>query len=338
MNARIVALILGALLLLLGALVASNVAHYGHLQGNPLGPLPQLVKGSLGTAPGLTQSLANTTPLLLAGAAVFLALRAGLFNIGAEGQFLVGALACTAVALRLPGVVGIVLGTLAAVLAGALWAYPAGAIKAYRGGHEVITTIMLNNLAVLFTDYLVIGPLRASGGDTTTPSLDASSRLPNVVQSGAFSVNVALPVALALALALGWWLRRTVAGYELRAVGANPTAARYAGVDPKRTIVRAMLASGAIAGFAGAVQVLAYEGRFYTGFSPGYGFDALGVALLAGGSAIALVPAAFLFGALAKGALALQMEGVPKGITTVVLAMLILIAAAVRSRGVRKVA
>ena len=197
---------------------------------------------------------------------------------------------------------------------------------------------MLNNVAALFTDYLVIGPLRAPGGDTTTANLTAGTRLPNVVQGGAFSVNLALVVALVLVVALGWWLRRTVAGYELRAVGANPTAARVAGVDPKRTVVRAMLASGAIAGFAGAMQVLAYEGRFYSGFSPGYGFDALGVALLAGEAALALVPAALLFGALAKGGLALQIEGVPKGITTVVLAMVILVAAALRSRGVRKVA
>lgn len=330
MNGRIVALVVGTLAVLLGALMVSHVG--------PGAALSALLKGSLGTAPGLTQSLANTTPLLLAGVAVFLALRAGLFNIGAEGQFLVGALACTAVALRLPGLVGIVLGSLVAILAGALWAFPAGAIKAYRGGHEVITTIMLNNVAVLLTDYLVIGPLKAPGGDTTTPNVTAATRLPNLFSRGDFSVNVALAFALVLVAALAWWLRRTVAGYELRAVGANPTAARYAGIDAKRTIVRAMLASGAVAGFAGAVQVLAYEGRFYSGFSPGYGFDALGVALLAGGSALALVPAAFLFGALAKGALALQIEGVPKGITGVVLALLVLIAAALRSRGVRKVA
>jgi len=325
---RILALVAGAVLILLGALFISHVG--------PVTALSALLKGSLGTAPGLTESLRQTTPLLIAGVAVFLALRAGLFNIGAEGQLIVGALACTLVALRLPGVVGMVLGTLAAVVAGALWAWPAGAIKAYRGGHEVITTIMLNNVAVLLTGYLVAGPVRAPGGDTTTASI--ASRLPNLLKSGGFSVSLALPVAILAAVALAYWLRRTVTGYELRAAGANPTAALYAGVDPRRTAVRAMLASGAIAGFAGAVQVLAYEGRFYSGFSPGYGFDALGVALLAGESALALIPAAFLFGALAKGALSLQIEGVPKGITTVVLALLILIAAALRSRGVRKVA
>ncbi len=330
MNGRILALVAGTVLILLGALAISHVG--------PVAALSALLKGSLGTAPGLTQSLANTVPLLLAGVAVLLALRAGLFNIGAEGQFLVGALACTAVALRLPGLGGIVLGALAGVVAGALWAFPAGAIRAYRGGHEVITTIMLNNVAALLTDYLVAERLRAPGGDVTTRSVSDSTRLPNVVHLGAFSINVAMVFALTLVAALAWWLRRTVAGYELRAVGANATAARFAGIDPKRTILRAMLASGAIAGFAGAVQVLAYEGRFYPGFAAGNGFNALGVALLAGEATLALVPAAFLFGALDKGALALQIEGVPKGITTVVLAMLILIAAALRSRGVRKVA
>ena len=268
MNGRVVALVAATVLLLLGALAISHVS--------PGVAVVALLKGSLGTPRGLAQSLANTTPLLLAGVAVFLALRAGLFNIGAEGQFLVGALACASVALRVPGVAGILLGTLVAIVAGALWALPAGAIKAYRGGHEVITTIMLNNVAVYLTDYLVSGPMRAPGGDTTTASVTPATRLPEIVHAGGFSLNVALPVAILLALALAWWLRRTVAGYELRAVGANPVAARNAGIDPKRTIVWAMLASGAIAGFAGAVQVLAYEGRFYTGFSPGYGFDALG--------------------------------------------------------------
>ena len=330
MKGRILALVAGTAAILLLALIVSHVA--------PGTAVLALLKGSLGSATALSQSLSNTTPLLIAGVAVFLALRAGLFNIGAEGQFLVGALACTTVALRFPGVPGIVLGTVAAIVAGALWAYPAGAIKAYRGGHEVITTIMLNNVAALLTDYLGFGPLKAEGGDTTTPSLSAGTRLPNLVDLHGFSLNVVLALAVVLVGALAWWLKRTVAGYELRAVGANPTAARYAGVDPKRTIVRAMLASGAIAGFAGAVQVLAYEGRFYSGFSPGYGFDALGVALLAGEAALALIPAAFLFGALAKGALALQIEGVPKGVTGMVLAMIILIAAALRSRGVRKVA
>jgi simple sugar transport system permease protein len=330
MKGRILALIAGSVLILLGALLVSHVG--------PVTAISALLKGSLGTTNGITKSLENTTPLLLAGVAVFLALRAGLFNIGAEGQFLVGALACTTIALRFPGVVGIVVGTIAAIVAGALWAWPAGAIKAYRGGHEVITTIMLNNVAGLLTGYLVSGPMRAPGGDTTTASVTDATRLPNIINTPSFSVNIALPFAVLLAAALAWWLRKTVAGYELRVTGANPTAALYAGIDPRRTAVRAMLASGAVAGFAGAVQVLAYEGRFYTGFSPGYGFDALGVALLAGESALALIPAAFLFGALTKGALSLQFEGVPKGITTVVFGLLILIAAALRARGVKKVA
>lgn len=330
MNARILWLVLGSIGVVLLALA---VCHVG-----PGVAFGALLKGSLGTPNGITKSLENTTPLLLAGVAVFLALRSGLFNIGAEGQFLVGALACTGVALRFPGIVGIVLGTVAAVVVGAAWAWPAGAIKAYRGGHEVITTIMLNNVAILLTGYLVSGPMRAPGGDTTTASLTDATRLPSIVHSGAFSLNIALPLAVVMTAALGWWLRKTVSGFELRVVGANATAALYAGVDPRKTAVRAMLASGAVAGFAGAVQVLAYEGRFYSGFSPGYGFDALGVALLAGESALALIPAALLFGVLAKGALNLQFVNVPKGITTVILALLILIVAAMRAKGVKKVA
>ena len=132
------------------------------------------------------------------------------------------------------------------------------------------------------------------------------------------------------------WLKKTVAGYELQAVGANRIAARFAGISPQKVTVVAMSISGALGGLAGAIQVLAYEGRFYDGFSPGYGFDALGVALLAGNSAYAVLPSSFLFGVLSKGGTALQIDGIPKGITTVVLGMLILIAAAIRYRKVSK--
>lgn len=331
MRWRIVALIVGVLLVLTLSLRVTPVG--------PIQALEILVKGSLGRATSLTETVRNTTPLLIAGVAVFLALRAGLFNIGAEGQLLVGALACTVVALKVPGIGGMLLGTLAAIVAGSLWAWPAGAIRAYRNGHEVITTIMLNNVAGLLTGYFVSNPpLRAPGGDTTTATIADATRIPNVLHIGSFTLSLAVPIGIAMAAVLAWWLKRTVAGYELRAVGANPTAARFAGIDAKRTIVKTMVASGAIAGFAGAVQVLAYEGRFYNGFSPGYGFDALGVALLAGESALALMPAAFLFGMLAKGSGALQIEGVPKGLTTGVLALVILVAAALRSQGVKKVA
>ncbi len=320
---RILALFVGGVAILTGAMLLSDVG--------PLQALKTLIEGSLGSKGAIAGTLRETTPLLIAGVAVFLALRAGLFNIGVEGQLLVGAAAATAVALAFPGVAGMLLATLAGIAAGALWSLPAGWIRAYRNGHEVITTIMLNNVAVYFTGWLLASPMKDPEQQSPTTGTIAT-RLPNLINQPPLTINIAIPIGLTACVLLAWWLKKTVAGYELEAAGANPTAAQLAGVDPKKTMLLAMTASGALAGLAGAVQVLAYEGRFYSGFSPGYGFDSLGVALLAGGNALGIVPASLLFGILSKGGTALQIEGVPKGITTVVIGFLIILAAAIRYR------
>jgi simple sugar transport system permease protein len=324
MSARLILLVLGALALLGVALAATGV---------PIGQaLGTIVQGSFGNERALTGTLREMTPLLLAGLAVFLALQAGLFNIGVEGQFLVGGLACSATAIAVPAA-GLPLGLVAGMVAGAVWALPAGWIKAYRGGHEVISTIMLNNVAGLMGAALVSGPLKAPGQESaTTAMVAASARIPNLIDGERLKINLALLVGIVLVFGLDRWLKKSVAGYELRATGANPTAARAAGVDVPRVILLAMMASGAIAGAAGAVMVLAFEGRFYQGFSAGYGFDGLGVALLAAGQAWGLIPSALLFGMLNKGGTAIQILGVPKGITYVLLGLLILIVAAVRYR------
>lgn len=328
---RILALIGGALLILAAALFLAKAS--------PIDTTVTLLKGSLGSASAFGGTLREATPLLILGLAVFLALKAGLFNIGVEGQFLLGAMSCAAVGQKMSGVPGIVVGILVGAIAGCFWALPAGLIKAFRNGHEVITTIMLNTIAVYLTDYLVAGPLKdATQQEATTPDVAASMRLPWVVSSGNFQINLSLVLGIVGAIALAAWLRRRVSGYELRAVGANPTAAKFAGISTPMVQLKAMAASGTIAGIAGAAQVLAFEGRFYQGFSPGYGFDALGVALLAGESALGVLPASLLFGVLAKGGTALQADGVPKGITTVILGFLIIIAAAIRYRKVKPVA
>jgi simple sugar transport system permease protein len=324
---RLVAMIAGACAILAGAVL---VAHE-----SPIQSLQTLFHGSLGTPAAIAGTLREATPLLICGLAVFIALRAGLFNIGVEGQLLVGACACAVVAIRFPGTPGMILGVIAGMAAGALWALPAGLIKAYRNGHEVITTIMLNNVALFFTGALVSGPIKdKTQADTATPYVAASSRMPWVYQTPTVQVNFSLVLGVLLAVGLALWLKKTVAGYELQAVGSNRVAARFAGISPQKVTMLAMTISGSLGGLAGAVQVLAYEGRFYDGFSPGYGFDALGVALLAGGSAYGVLPSSLLFGILSKGGTALQIDGVPKGITTVVLGMLILIAAAIRYRKV----
>ncbi len=299
----------------------------------PAEALQRFVQGSVVGPASWRRTLQEATPLLIAGAAVFLALRAGLFNIGADGQLVVGAMVGAAVVLALPGPVGVGLGVVLAMVAGALWALPAGLIKAYRGGHEVISTIMLNNLAGFLALWAVKGPLKDPRQQTaTTALLPSGSTLPDLVAAPPFRLNLALLVAVVVVLALAWWLSRTVAGYELSAVGQNPTAAATAGVETRAVTVRAMAASGALAGLAGACVVFAYERRFYADFSPGYGFDALGVALLAGSSTLALLPSALLFAILATGTTAVQLLGVPRGLSGVLLGALIVAFAVVRYR------
>jgi simple sugar transport system permease protein len=271
---------------------------------------------------------------LLAGIAVFIALQAGLFNIGVEGQFLVGALTAAVLGALVAGPLGLVIATLGGTLAGAVWAFPAAWIKAYRGGHEVISTIMLNNIAGFLTVGLVAGPLKAPGQQSvTTASIDPSSMAPYLVDQPPFRVHSALLLGVFGVAALAWFLRRRVAGYELRAVGANPIAARFAGVDARKVTLLAMVVSGAIGGLAGTMQVVAFEGRFYQGFSSGYGFDALGVALLAGTSAWALIPSALLFGALSKGITFVSATlSIPRGLGGILLGLLIIIFATYRYR------
>lgn len=299
----------------------------------PKDAIASFFEGSIQGPAAWRQTLKEMTPLLLAGLAVFVALKSGLFNIGADGQLVVGAAAATAVVLAVPGVPGILLGCCLASVAGALWALPAAWIKAYKGGHEVISTIMLNSVAALLTTWIAAGPMRAPQQQSPSSRLiSSSSFMPPLVNNPPFSVSSALLIGIIGVAILSIWLKKTVAGYELNAVGANPTAAETAGINVRWGQMKAMLISGAIAGFTGATLVLCFEHRFYANFSPGYGFDALGVALLSGGSAWGLIPASFLFAVLASGTSAIQLSGVPKGLNGILLGVLIVVFAAVRYR------
>jgi simple sugar transport system permease protein len=304
------------------------MAHAG-----PWEALKVLFHGSLGSASAFSGTLRETTPLLLCGIAVFIGLKAGLFNIGVEGQLIVGAMTSAAIGLRFPGPAGVLLAILGATVIGALWALPAGIIKAYRGGHEVITTIMLNNVAIYVTNAIVAGPLRDTTQESpTTRILNEHTRLPFLYKTPVLEVSSGILFGVILLVLFARWLNRYVSGYELRLAGANGRAARLAGVNTRKSIVYSMAVSGAIAGLAGAVQVLGYTYRFYSDFSPGYGFNALGVALLAGGSVLAILPAAFFFGILTKGSSALQLLGIPKGSSFIVLGLLVAVFAALRYR------
>lgn len=285
----------------------------------------------------ISELLRRTVPLTITGLAVYLALQAGLFNIGAEGQLRIGGLAAVWAALTfgVEGPVGIAIATLAGMAAGCLWALPAALIKTWRGGHEVITTIMLNNVAMHLTKYLISGPMQAvKGGEAATNTLPPSIQIPVLGTPGkTLAIYPGLFGGIVLCVAAAWWLLRTSRGYELRATGANAVAAKFAGINVGKTLFFAMAASGAIAGLAGAVHAMGQEHRFTEGFSPGFGFDSLGVALLAGRTPIGVVPAALLFAFIDQGAVRSQIhDGLPKEISAVIQGLVILIVAIVAWR------
>ena len=282
----------------------------------------------------LTTSLTYATPLIAAGLGVALAFRAGLFNIGGQGQILVAAAAAGWVGftLSLPVPLHLALAVVAGIAAGAVWAGIAGVLKATTGAHEVIVTIMLNYIAFYAVSYAVgtAGLLQAPGSpNPRTPATSESAILPPLLGPG-FNLHLGLVLAL-VAVAVVWWLlNRSTLGFAFRAVGENPAAARVAGIDVRRTIVEVMLVAGGLVGIAGASQVL---GQVTTGFGSdidaGIGFDAITVALLGRSSPVGVLAAAILFGAFKAGGSVMQAsEGVPIEIVLVVQSLIVLFIAA----------
>jgi ABC-type uncharacterized transport system permease subunit len=288
--------------------------------------LAALWRGSLGSSYAIFSStLVRATPLLLAGLAVALAFRAGVWNIGAEGQLLAGATAAiAAVALPLPGPMRLTLALLFSAMAGGMWALPA-AILRRRGVLEVISTIMLNFIALNLVGYLVRGPLQEpTHAYPQSPAIDAAARLPRIEGT---RLHLGVGIALIAAVALGIVMRRSAWGFRVRAVGANPRAAASAGlIDVSRVTLQVFLVSGALAGLAGGVEATGVTYALYEGLSPGYGYTAIAVALLARLDPLLVAPSALLFGAMEAGATAMQRDaGVPAAFVTVVEGCLVLL-------------
>ena len=306
--------------------VAAAIALLGYAPGPAL---RALVAGSLLGPAAWTATLLKTAPLLLTGLAVALCFRCGVWNIGAEGQLLAGALAATALATRGPvGAPAWLLGPaaiLAGALGGALFGAAAGLLRSLRGVSEVISTILLNFVAIHCVALAVQGPLREVAG--AYPQSDA---LPIAAQLPALGrVHAGVLLALGLALAVHWLLFHGSLGFRLRAVGLSPRAARFAGIAPERYGALALALGGALAGLAGACEVAGVTRRLYEGLSPGYGYTAIAVALLGRLHPLALIPSALFFGALEAGAGAMQREvGVPAEATKVVQAVVILLSTA----------
>ena len=261
-----------------------------------------LYEGAAGSPGRVIAALAKAPPLILAGLAVAIPLRAGLFNIGGEGQMYAGAVGGVAAAVGfsfLPGPVLVPLALLFGITAGAAYGGAAGTLKARFGVHEVISTIMLNFIAWHATAYLVNnGPLSGGVSMGRTAPIPEAARLPVVASSGAYELSASIAVALVAAAAAWWFVAKSVTGFRMRAAGGNALAAERRGIDVKGLSIGAMAIGGAFAGLAGIAEVAGVHYSLSAGFSPGYGFDGIAVALLAGESIMGIVPAAVLFGAL----------------------------------------
>jgi simple sugar transport system permease protein len=319
------ALVVGALIILLAG-------------GDPLAAYRGLFQGAVGSARAWSETTVWATPYIFAGLAVALAFKGGLFNIGAEGQLALGAVMAAWIGYKLPELLGVSLPAIvhlplavgAGMMAGAIWGAIPGWLKARTGGHEVINTIMMNYIALNMTSYLLNGPMKDPNPLNVvarTPEIAQSARIPPIFPGYRFHWGFVL--ALLVAGAVWWLLQKTTLGFEIRTAGANPDAARYAGVNVSRIIVISMMLSGMLAGLAGAIEVTALNYRHELGFSVGYGFDAIAIALLGKTHPLGVVLASLLWGAMRNGATRMQfLTQIPVDVISVIQALILLFVAA----------
>jgi general nucleoside transport system permease protein len=282
----------------------------------------------------LSESLVTSTPYIFAGLAVAVGFKCNLFNIGAEGQLYIGALASVWIGFNvtgLPFIIHMPLAFLGGALAAALWGAIPGYLRAKTGAHEVINTIMMNYIAFRLADWLVNGPMKRGGSQgyiPITPSILDTSQIPKFFPDP-IRFHAGFFIALGVAALVYWLLWKTTLGFEIRTVGANVHAARYSGINVGRNMVLAMAISGALAGMAGANEVLAVNYNVAGAFSPGYGFDSIALALLGKSHPLGVVMAALLFGTLRNGATRMQsLAEIPIDIIVIVQAMVVMFIAA----------
>jgi ABC-type uncharacterized transport system permease subunit len=301
----LLALLVGALVILGSELIVPGRPFDVTL---PLTAYSALFQGAFGTLDAIVNTIRAATPLVLGGLAVGLAFRAGLFNIGAQGQFLMGALGSVTVGVALNEAspfIAIPAALLAGAAAGALWGFIPGFLKAISGAHEVVTTIMLNYVAVATIAWAVSGPLDQPGSPSPITAQVGNAALPVIIGRNG---HLGALVALAAVVAVAWLLFRTTRGFEIRTVGANPDAARYAGMQPRLVLVVTMSLAGLLAGLSGATVVLGVTHYMTAAFGTTVGFDSIAVALLGRSSPIGIVFSALLFGAMRAGAPAMQIQ------------------------------
>ncbi len=297
---------------------------------SPIEAYGALILGAFGDTYGIGQTLTQATPIIFTALAFLFAFKAGLFNIGAEGQFLVGALAAAIVGISfngLPNIIHIFLALLAGAFFGGLYAFIPAILKTKLGAHEVITTMMLTYVAIYLTGYLVTDVFKAPGWVSQTPLISPTAELPRILPPTQLSASIFLGIALVILTY--YTLQKTVLGYEIRAIGLNPLAAENGGINVKKGLIISLVISGALAGIGGAGEILGVHRRFIDGFSPGYGWDGLAVALIGGLNPFGSFLAALLIGILRSGGMTMnRVTGVPIDIVTILQALVILFVAA----------
>ncbi len=306
--------------------------------GNPFAAYSGLLQGAFGSVKAISETAVWATPYIFAGLAVALAFKGGLFNIGGEGQLALGATTAAFVGYALPAWVGYEMPTIvllpitigAGIMVGFIWGAIPGALKAFTGAHEVINTIMMNYIALNIVSFLMNGPIKDKD------PLNVIARSPLIAEGARIApifdnlrVHWGFVLAL-LAAAFVWWLLwKTTLGYEIRTVGANPDAAKYAGINVKKIMTFTMGLSGLLAGLAGTIEVTGLNYRHELGFSSGYGFDAIAIALLGKNHPGGVVMAAILFAAMRNGATRMQfLTQIPVDIISVIQALILLFIAA----------
>ena len=320
--AIVMALIVGAVIILVSELIIPDHEFDPWL---PITAYVALFEGSLGSFNSVVNTLVATVPLVLGGLSVGLAFQAGLFNIGVLGQFLMGALGAVAAGVMLrsePAIIAVPIALGAGLLGGAIWGFIPGFLKAVSGAHEVVTTIMLNYVAAAVLATVVSGPLALPGSPSPITADVGNAALPILLGRNG---HAGILVAILAVLIAAWLLRRATLLFEIRTVGANPEAARYAGMRPRRLIVLTMTLAGLVAGAAGAGEVLGVTLHMTASFGTTVGFDAIAVALLGRSNPFGIVLAALLFGGMRAGSGLMQIDaGVPRELIDVLQATILL--------------
>ena len=293
---------------------------------NPFSAYKALLEGAFGSGFAVITTINKSIPICIAAFAVGLAAKAGVFNIGVEGQLVMGAFGSAVAGIYitgLPAPLHILVSMLAGAAAGGMWALLPSLLYVKKGTNLIVSAILCNNMAALLLTYLVVGPFKGEQAIPSTAMIQATAELPALIERPA-RLTIAAPLVLVLGIIYYFYMQRTVSGYELRAVGQNPVAARFVGIRNERYLLFSLVGGGMLAGIAVSIEVLGNYHQLFDGFSPGYGFDGIPIALIANGNPFIMMLGSLLFGGLRAGSQNMQMmAGVKKEIVTVIQGLLI---------------